>query len=175
MQHEKGEQLARRLRMYGRSIRVVTYTKNAVAVINGRLVYEVQREVRLAMAAWRLRRDTVLIEIPDWQTPFLMGLVVRSPKTYMKLHGPADFIRIINGKSKPRLSMLVDFREKFWARRVDLLESGSPVLVKHVRDKWRLGRSIPVTPDPIALVAPGAGGDPACVSALRFEYSVPSG
>lgn len=37
VQHEKGEQLARRLRMYGRSIRVVTYTKNAVAVINGRL------------------------------------------------------------------------------------------------------------------------------------------
>ena len=37
VQHEKGGQLARRLRMYGRSIRVVTYTKNAVAVINGRL------------------------------------------------------------------------------------------------------------------------------------------
>lgn len=35
--HEKGGQFARRLRMYGRSIRVVTYTKNAVAVINGRL------------------------------------------------------------------------------------------------------------------------------------------
>lgn len=35
--HENGEQLARRLRMYGRSIRVVTYTKNAVAVIKGRL------------------------------------------------------------------------------------------------------------------------------------------
>lgn len=37
LKHEKGEQLARRLRMYGRLIRVVTYTKNAVAVINGRL------------------------------------------------------------------------------------------------------------------------------------------
>lgn len=37
VQHGKGGQLARRLRMYGRSIRVVTYTKNAVAVINGRL------------------------------------------------------------------------------------------------------------------------------------------
>lgn len=37
VQHEKGGQLARRLRLYGRSIRVVTYTKNAVAVINGRL------------------------------------------------------------------------------------------------------------------------------------------
>lgn len=37
VQHEKGGQLARRLRMYGRSIRVVTYTKNAVAVIKGRL------------------------------------------------------------------------------------------------------------------------------------------
>lgn len=37
VQHEKGAQLARRLRLYGRSIRVVTYTKNAVAVINGRL------------------------------------------------------------------------------------------------------------------------------------------
>ncbi|MBB2757631.1 UNVERIFIED_ORG: DNA helicase-2/ATP-dependent DNA helicase PcrA [Xanthomonas campestris] len=37
VQHEKGGQLARRLRMHGRSIRVVTYTKNAVAVINGRL------------------------------------------------------------------------------------------------------------------------------------------
>lgn len=35
--HEKGERIARRLRMHGRSIRVVTYTKNAVAVINGRL------------------------------------------------------------------------------------------------------------------------------------------
>lgn len=35
--HEKGGQLARHLRLYGRSIRVVTYTKNAVAVINGRL------------------------------------------------------------------------------------------------------------------------------------------
>ncbi len=37
VQHEKGGQLARRLRLYGRSIRVVTYTKNAVAVINSRL------------------------------------------------------------------------------------------------------------------------------------------
>lgn len=37
VQHETGGQLARRLRLYGRSIRVVTYTKNAVAVIKGRL------------------------------------------------------------------------------------------------------------------------------------------
>lgn len=37
IEHDKGEHLARRLRMYGRSIRVVTYTKNAVSVINGRL------------------------------------------------------------------------------------------------------------------------------------------
>lgn len=35
--HEKGGQLARSLKMYGRSIRVVTYTKNAVSIINGRL------------------------------------------------------------------------------------------------------------------------------------------
>ena len=33
----KGGRLARSLKMYGRSIRVVTYTKNAVSVINGRL------------------------------------------------------------------------------------------------------------------------------------------
>src|SRR5690606_35805649 len=37
VQHDKGGLLARRLRMYGRSIRVVTYTKNAVGVINARL------------------------------------------------------------------------------------------------------------------------------------------
>lgn len=37
VQHEKGGRFARRLRLYGRSIRVITYTKNAVAVINGRL------------------------------------------------------------------------------------------------------------------------------------------
>lgn len=36
-EHVKGEQLARRLRMCGRSIKVVTYTKNAVSVINARL------------------------------------------------------------------------------------------------------------------------------------------
>ncbi|HCM8070444.1 TPA: UvrD-helicase domain-containing protein [Klebsiella variicola] len=36
-EHEKGGQLARSLKMYGRSIRVVTYTKNAVSVINRRL------------------------------------------------------------------------------------------------------------------------------------------
>lgn len=35
--HERGGRLAHRLRLYGRSIRVVTYTKNAVAVISGRL------------------------------------------------------------------------------------------------------------------------------------------
>lgn len=35
--HQQGGRLAQRLRLYGRSIRVVTYTKNAVAVINGRL------------------------------------------------------------------------------------------------------------------------------------------
>ena len=35
--HESGGELAHRLRLYGRSIRVVTYTKNAVAVISGRL------------------------------------------------------------------------------------------------------------------------------------------
>lgn len=37
VKHEKGEVLARNLRMYGRSIRVITYTKNAVGVIKGRL------------------------------------------------------------------------------------------------------------------------------------------
>lgn len=37
MEHKNGEQLALHLRMYGRSIRVITYTKNAVAVIKGRL------------------------------------------------------------------------------------------------------------------------------------------
>lgn len=35
--HASGGRLANRLRLYGRSIRVVTYTKNAVAVISGRL------------------------------------------------------------------------------------------------------------------------------------------
>jgi DNA helicase-2/ATP-dependent DNA helicase PcrA len=35
--HESGGRLASRLRLYGRSIRVITYTKNAVAVIIGRL------------------------------------------------------------------------------------------------------------------------------------------
>lgn len=35
--HEKGGPYARRLGLYGRSIRVVTYTKNAVSVINRRL------------------------------------------------------------------------------------------------------------------------------------------
>lgn len=35
--HVKGGKLARQLRLYGRSIRVITYTKNAVAVVNGRL------------------------------------------------------------------------------------------------------------------------------------------
>lgn len=35
--HESGGRLALRLRLHGRSIRVVTYTKNAVAVISGRL------------------------------------------------------------------------------------------------------------------------------------------
>jgi DNA helicase-2/ATP-dependent DNA helicase PcrA len=35
--HEAGGVLGRRLRLNGRSIRVVTFTKNAVAVINGRL------------------------------------------------------------------------------------------------------------------------------------------
>ncbi|RYD85805.1 MAG: ATP-dependent helicase, partial [Verrucomicrobiaceae bacterium] len=35
--HESGGRLARQLRLYGRSIRVVTYTKNAVAVVGGRL------------------------------------------------------------------------------------------------------------------------------------------
>lgn len=35
--HEKGTLLARRLRSRGQSIRIVTYTKNAVAVVKGRL------------------------------------------------------------------------------------------------------------------------------------------
>lgn len=35
--HESGGTMAHRLRLYGRSVRVVTYTKNAVAVISGRL------------------------------------------------------------------------------------------------------------------------------------------
>lgn len=35
--HPKGGELARTLRLFGRSIRVITFTKNAVSVINGRL------------------------------------------------------------------------------------------------------------------------------------------
>jgi DNA helicase-2/ATP-dependent DNA helicase PcrA len=34
VEHESGQELARALRLFGRSIRVITYTKNAVAVIN---------------------------------------------------------------------------------------------------------------------------------------------
>ena len=37
LEHEKGNRFSRSLKMYGRSIRVITYTKNAVSVINGRL------------------------------------------------------------------------------------------------------------------------------------------
>lgn len=37
VEHAEGGSLARQLRLYGRSIRVITYTKNAVAVVNGRL------------------------------------------------------------------------------------------------------------------------------------------
>lgn len=37
VEHQEGSKLARALRLYGRSIRVITYTKNAVAVVNGRL------------------------------------------------------------------------------------------------------------------------------------------
>lgn len=37
VEHEEGGIFARQLRLYGRSIRVITYTKNAVAVVNGRL------------------------------------------------------------------------------------------------------------------------------------------
>lgn len=37
VEHVEGGRLARQLRLYGRSIRVITYTKNAVAVVNGRL------------------------------------------------------------------------------------------------------------------------------------------
>lgn len=37
VEHAEGGRLARQLRLYGRSIRVITYTKNAVAVVNGRL------------------------------------------------------------------------------------------------------------------------------------------
>ena len=40
VEHESGGKFARSLRMYGRSIRVVTYTKNAVSVINSRLGYK---------------------------------------------------------------------------------------------------------------------------------------
>ena len=37
VEHEEGGIFARQLCLYGRSIRVITYTKNAVAVVNGRL------------------------------------------------------------------------------------------------------------------------------------------
>lgn len=37
VEHADGGRLARQLHLYGRSIRVITYTKNAVGVINGRL------------------------------------------------------------------------------------------------------------------------------------------
>lgn len=37
VEHAAGGGLARKLRLFGRSIRVITFTKNAVAVINGRL------------------------------------------------------------------------------------------------------------------------------------------
>jgi len=37
VEHKEGGHFAKRLKMYGRSIRVITYTKNAVSVINNRL------------------------------------------------------------------------------------------------------------------------------------------
>lgn len=141
---EAGPQGERVERVFGHRSR---YRPN----IFGRVIYELQREYRLTLAALKLRRGTVLIELPDWHTPLVAGLLVGTSKTYMKLHGPSDFIRQINGRAPNWTWTLIDFRERFWARRVRLLESGSPVLVEHVRRRWKFNRLIPVTPDPIAL------------------------
>ncbi|WP_457190830.1 glycosyltransferase family 4 protein [Nocardioides sp. P5_E3] len=91
------------------------------------------------------------MEIPDWQTPLAAPVLVPRSTLFMKLHGPSDFVRIINGQSPRPHWRLLDFRERFWAARVGLITSGAHVLVKHAKEVWGLKRAVPVTLDPIAL------------------------
>lgn len=132
-------------------IRAFRHPSQYSSGILGRLRFEVGRELRLAWYGLKFRHDTVVLELPDWQTPVLIGMIVGRQRTYMKLHGPSDFIRIINNEPSGRLQRLLDRRERFWARNVQLLESGSSVLTRHVREAWGLTRKVEETPDPFSL------------------------
>lgn len=116
-----------------------------------RMAYEILRELNLAQTVWKHRDRAILMEIPDWQTPLLAPAMLPKSRTYMKLHGPSGFVRRLNSPSAKWWWRLVDFRERFWARRVQLLESGSPVLTDFAVREWRIKRRIPLSPDPFVL------------------------
>lgn len=90
-----------------------------------------------------------LLEIPDWLTPFFAPF--RARRVFMKIHGPADYIRMVNGEERPTFSQrILDSRARFWAMRANVVHSGAQVLSDFAADVWKLKREVPVTVDPWA-------------------------
>lgn len=87
-----------------------------------------------------------LLELPDWLTPALVPVTAR--RIFMKLHGPAEFIRHLNGQEPNRGQRILDARTRFWASRSDALHAGAFVLSEYARTEWELNRDVPVALDP---------------------------
>ena len=110
-----------------------------------------QLEASLALKSSRVRERQVfdLVEVPDWMTPAIAPAIAQiGGRSFMKLHGPADYIRRLNGHEPTGLQRISDFRTRWWARRADVLHAGAQILVDFAQQSWGLDRPIPVTPDP---------------------------
>ena len=113
-----------------------------------RVLANVQLEASLLTRYAQLRRESRvdLVELSDWLTP--LAPAISSRRLFLKLHGPADFIRSLNGSTPSAAQRILDRRARTAARRADVVHAGASVLVNFAKEQWQLSREIPVTVDP---------------------------
>jgi glycosyltransferase involved in cell wall biosynthesis len=130
----------------------VHYTRPAAAAGALRLANPLVDELRTWSALRRAARRTPfdVIEVIDWDAPALLSVhLSRRSRVMVKLHGPRDFIAVLNQRPVRRLERFAAWRERHLARRADLLCSADSTLAEEMARIWGLSGPPPTIPDPV--------------------------
>lgn len=93
-----------------------------------------------------------LVEVIDWNVAAGLSIaLVRHGPVLVKLHGPSAYIAKLNGAKIGRLGRLRAWRERWIARRADLLISADPFLAREMAQMWDLPSPPETIPDPVRV------------------------
>jgi glycosyltransferase involved in cell wall biosynthesis len=109
-------------------------------------------EVRLWRAFENASRTSPfdLVEVIDWNVAATLSVArVRHGALLVKIHGPSEYIARLNGKKLRALGRFLAWRERWIARKSDLLLCADPFLAREIAKIWKLPRPPDTIPDPV--------------------------